>query len=353
MATQVVRTGAVRDPRTGLSCSTLRVGVGGLEADLPALSATYSDYDHASRAGRRLDAGTFNYYHRVSASGPLGHRSTLENIAARVRAVQRAHKPPLTLISVEQPSGDLGDGDLAAFHEMQRRLDLPFITTAEKSPEQDVEGLREELERLDRFDARQNILPTISARSGISNFEKKLQHVVRNYSGFNLQWGGYSAYFDRWALLSATLRDHAVWCNVVGITPRYVQTTASTGQKIRPSNIVNAVLCGGHSYCIAWPRRQPQTPVSKRRARVGKRGDKAIPRKNPMLFDPGTWCYDPCDLANSVARTVSFNSMQASLGTVRKKIRDGTFYGAHCPETLGLREALARISKSAAGMPAN
>jgi len=81
---------------------------------------------------------------------------------------------------------------------------------------QGLDALREELEGFDRLDTDQERFPTISVRCDPADFRAKLLHIVGNYGGFNLQWGGHGEYAAGWRILSETLRDHPVWCTWSG-----------------------------------------------------------------------------------------------------------------------------------------
>lgn len=334
MAMAVTLAGQSQDAQSGLACSALSVQLGDAALDLPALNANYSDYAHASRAGMPLDARVFNYYHRDSAGYPIHHPSTQNNIESRVRAVQARHAPPLTILSLEHP-GDLTDRGLDALHRIQVRLGLPIITTAEKNPMQGLEALRAELEAFDRLETEQARFPTISVKCDPADFRAKLLHIVGNYPGFSLQWGGHKEFSDRWDILSAVLREHPVWCNVVGILNREARIAAHGGQKIRTTGAARPLLYGGHSYCFAWPHFHPP-PDTGGEAPGG-------PAPKPALFNPGTWCYEPRKLEYSAARTKSFNAIQEALGVARNEIVAGALYSRHCDQRLGLRTALGQL----------
>jgi len=357
MAMAVTKAGQSRADQFGLACSALDVQLGSASLELPAHSATYADYGHASGAGEPLEARVFNYYHRTSRGYPITLKETQANIESRVREVQERHSPPLTLISLEH-AGDLGEEGLGAFHALQVRMGLPVITTVERNPMQGLDALRGELEAFDRLDTDQERLPTISVRCGTADFRAKLLHVVKNYGAFNLQWGGYGENSARWSVLSATLREHAAWCNIVGILNRGVDVTARPGRRIRTTGVVRPLLYGGHSYCFAWPhvRSAPGaggggaggrgTPRPGGRRGGGAEGEAGQQARRAELFDPGTWLYGPSALGYSTARTRSFNAIQRALGAAREAIVAGTLYSGHCPRAPGLGETLGQ-----SGMP--
>lgn len=337
MAMAVTLTGQSQDAQSGLACSALSVQLGDVDIDLPALSANYSDYAHASRARMPLDAHVFNYYHRDSAGYPISHTSTQNNIESRVRSVQASHSPPLAILSLEHP-GDLTDRGLGAFHELQMRLGLHVITTVEKNPMQGLDALRAELEAFDRLETDREKFPTISVKCDPADFRAKLMHIVDNYGGFNLQWGGHGQFAAQWGILPAVLRDRPVWCNVVGILNRTASIAAQDGQKIRTTGAARPLLYGGCSYCFAWPHFHSPPPVG------GEEFGGQTPKST--LFNPETWCYEPRRLEYSVARTKSFNAIQGALGVAREEIRAGTLYSRHCDQRLGLRAALGQLGGS-------
>jgi len=346
MAMVVTRVGQSHDGKSGLSCSALSVRLGGVSLELPTLSATGADYDHASSARMALDADVFNYYHRHSMGYPITHRGTQDNIGARVREAQKRHGPRLTLVSLEHP-GDLTDAGLAAFHALQVRLGLRVITTVEKNPMQGLGGLREELEAFDGLDTDQERFPTISVRCDPRDFREKLLHIVDRYGGFNLQWGGHGEFSTRWRILADTLRANDVWCNVVGILNRESEISMA-GQKIRVSGAARALLYGGHSYCFAWPHYHPPATAGGGASQGGaSQGGARGPGGRDgaaTLFNPETWLYGPCGLDYHVARTRSFNAIQGALGLAREEILGGTFYSLHCAQRPGLGGALAQVS---------
>lgn len=334
MAMAVTMVGQSRADQIGLACSAINVQIGDISLELPAHSANNSDYDHAAEAGISLDAGVFNYYHRNSAGYSIEHKTTQDNIASKISQKQKAHSPALTILSLEHYK-DLDASGLEALHGLQVRLGLPILTTVEKNPMQDLDGLREELEAFDRLDTDQERFPTISVRCDPDSFEEKLLHIVRNYDGFNLQWGGYAGHSASWSILSKVLRDHNVWCNVVGILNRGVNVATPTGEKIRTTGITRPLLYGGHSYCFAWPHTHPQ-------AEAGG-GARRQPKQRVELFSPATWRYEPSRLGYPAARTRSFNAIQGALGAAREEIAVGTFYSSLCSRMPGMRGALRQI----------
>lgn len=351
MAMAVTKVGQSLDEERGLACSAINVQLGPVSLELPAHSATYADYDRASGAGAPLEASVFNYYHRTSRGYPIAHRDTQANIGSRIREVQERHNPPMALVSLEH-HGELDERGLEAFHDLQVRLGLPIITTVEKNPMQGLDALREELEAFDRLDTGQERLPTISVRCDTADFRAKLLHVVRHYGGFNLQWGGYGDYSARWNVLSATLRDHATWCNVVGILNRGTYVTARSGRRIRTTGVARPLLYGGHSYCFAWPHVHSVADargggsagpgILPRGGRRDGQGEAMQQGQRVELFDPRTWLYGPSALDYSVARTRSFNAIQGALGLAREAIADGTLYSRHCDGAPGLGGALGQ-----------
>jgi len=328
----VSKTGQSYDAELGLACSAIDVQLGSAHIRLPAVCANYADYSHAHKAGVPLRAPMFNYHHRNTSGYSIAHKATQNNIEAKIAEVQERHRPSMTIMSLEHP-GDLTASGLGAFHRLQMRLGLPIITTVEKNPMQDLRSLMRELEPFDRLETDQERFPTISVRCDPIDFKEKLLYIVSSYNGFNLQWGGYSKFSERWGILSSVLRDYPVWCNVVNILNREVSIGTPMGQKIRTSGMVRSLLYGGHSHCFAWPHYHPPAGGGASRRQAQK----------ATLFNPRTWCYEPCDLEYSVARTRSFNAIQEALGLAREQILAGTLYSRHCRQRLGLNEAMAQI----------
>lgn len=205
---------------------------------------------------------------------------------------------------------------------------------------QDLEGLRGELEEFERLETDRERFPTVSVKCDPGNFREKLRYVVRNYGGFNLQWGGYTEHLASWRALSEELRGHAVWCNVVGILNRAARVTTPTGEKVRTSGVARPLMYGGHSYCFAWPHVHPAP-------KVGRGGAPQRREQRAEVFNAGTWGYDPSALDYSAARTMSFNAIQDALGQAREEIAAGTLYSRLCPRMPGLDGTLARLPGSA------
>jgi len=333
---EVTKTGQSYDGERGLACSAISVRLGDARLELPAHGANNSDYDHASAAGIPLDAGVFNYHHRNSAGYSVEHTATQDNIASKVAAKRAQHGPLLTVLTLEHP-GDLTASGLGALHALQVRLGLPIITTVERNPMQGLDGLRAELEVFDRLETDQERFPTVSVRCEPGNFREKVRHIAQNYGGFNLQWGGYTENSASWIILSETLRDHDVWCNVVGILNRGVGVPAGKGKGMRTSSVVRPLLYGGHSYCFAWPHVHPTATTTGGGGAARQQGQRI------ELFNRGTWAYGSSRLDYSEARTRSFNAIQGALADARKEIAGGTLYSRLCSQAPGLRETLGQI----------
>ncbi len=339
MSLEITKVSQSHDPANNLACSHLETRINDVTHHLPAICANYADYDHARKAGLGLRTDMFNYHHNLRDSQSLTDKSALNNIAKRIKLVQDIHKPSITSISL-QHSGNLTDGALGEFHEFQGRLGLPIITTVEKNPLQGLDSFREELEQFDDFPTDSIRSPTITMRGDPEDFKDKLLHIVRNYRRFNLQWNGLK-YFDRWQILSPILRDHDVWCNMIGITSKFERISVGPKQYALRSNIVPALVCGAHTHCFSWPASPP---------RFGHNGTTSKPfgrsKSSAKLFDPQTWCYDESQLDSHIAHVRSFNAIQDELDNVRASIDSGAFYSDYCAQKPALRATIGKIRKS-------
>ena len=250
MSLEITRVGLSHDQSNSLACGHLEAQIDGTTHHLPALCASYADYDHARKAKLPLHTDIFNYHHDLHDSHPITARSVQNNIAQRITLTRDSHQPSITSISL-QHSGNLTDAALGAFHTLQERLGLQIITTVEKDPYQDLASFREELEQFNSFPTDSIRSPSITMEGDLEDFKDKLQYIVKNYGRFNLQWGGLK-YSDKWQLLSSVLRDHDVWCNVIGIMNKFQRISVDPKQYVQRSNIVLPLLSGAHTYCFSW-----------------------------------------------------------------------------------------------------
>jgi len=108
----ITKAGQSLADQAGLACSAIDVQLGSLSLELPAHSATYADYGHASDAGVPLDARVFNYYHRTSRGVPNHPQGRAEKHSVKgeggAREAQPApddHQPRAPPVALGRPCG--------------------------------------------------------------------------------------------------------------------------------------------------------------------------------------------------------------------------------------------------------
>ncbi len=282
----------------------LEVTVGQKTYMLPELCANQIDYSRGEECEIKAKPTMFNYHYVIDKAEITS--TDIQSIKTTFKQIEHDYEPDITSMSVTavkkiNPTYE----QRMSLLELQRELNTTFIGDIESNRNQGLDGLKKDLEDLDRFDTNQRKSPSINLRCDVgSRFEEKMRYILNcnDYLRFNVQWGGYKIYNRNWNMLSQLMSENKKWCNMVGIFPR---RTKYNKKPIR-SNLAYGLAHGVHTFCF-------ETTMF--------RGQKS----RSYLLDGDSWCYEESD--NDYARDVaqSLNVAYDEVKGISKKIGKASF----------------------------
>lgn len=218
-------------------------------------------------------------------------------------------------------SARLTPTDRLQTHNIQVNAGALAISDLEINREQPAADFETDIMALRKQYPNHIVCPTIDV--GIKTnglFAEKVDKVIGNgFDMFNVVYRSIPENFVNWIDLPTKLLGKNIWCNVVGVLPRWY------GKTERISQISRTFLFGVHSSSLGlpWSGSQPK----------------------PTRLNQRTLCFDiaPAGTSYEFSRTAAVVTQDRALGTARSHTMGSTFFRNFVPSTYGLNRSLDRF----------
>ena len=305
-----------------ISANAISADIDGVRYDLPWVVPNKAELDYSRSAGIPLNSPLFQYVHRTLNVNSLREAIRVERATDNYREYLNATNGLGDLYLQYPQSNALTDRIRHTSHQIQDNAGAQIISDNELDREQTVDEFERQI--MDTFNNyRKHIVsPTLDLGILQENlFAEKLELLLdKGFKRFNVKYRSIPQNITNWIDLSQGIHGKDVWCNVVGVTPRWHRSSMA-------SMISTVFLFGVHTVSMGYPWRGTPNAES---LTFNRRTHRFNHARQGMLY------------ANS--RAVSNVGMQLESIDAREHIVNGTYYTQYIPSKQGLVRMLNSIA---------
>lgn len=295
----------------------------------PMISPHQSELLKAEEVEIFLKSPLFQYVHMPRRKNKIDEKSIKEEATEDYKTlIEKYPKLVSDFYYQYYPDYPPNDKERDAILDIQRNAGASILSYYETNPEQTVEEFESQILDFRNNNRKYVSSPTLDiGMRRIGLFAKKIDKLIEHkFQRFNVIYRPIFTHQVNWLDLSQRLLGKAIWCNVVGISQRYLSNTNPI------SLLATPFLYGVHSTSLGYPM------IRK------KKTTKPKPKRSNYNFNKRTYHYDKVhDISESESRAISINEQVDELKIARKHIIKRTFYSKYVPSKSGLLQALNDI----------
>lgn len=309
-------------PTRSLAVNAVDTTIFGRKYQLPAIVPNTIELQYSATSGTRIDDSIIQHVQQIHDISEI--RNPVKNMEIvrdyNTLITRRPHS--LADFYLQYPQDNiLQNTDRDIIHKIQHDAGATIISDYETDREQNVNTFASQIRGLRRKYPRHIVCPTLDIGMQTEGlFGKKLDIIIKKgFDRFNVIYRSIPDNLDKWVELSAKIHDIGIWCNVVGIFPRwYGKTTIS--------NAFRVFLFGVHTISAGYP------------------WTGAINARS-FVFNGNTVCYDLASngISYEESRSVSLREQRQQLVLSRPHIINRTYFATYVPPRRGLVQTLTSI----------
>lgn len=292
----------------------------------PMISPHQSELSKSEDAKIYLKSSLFQYVHVPRRANKINEKSTKEKVTEDYKTLIENH-PELIADFYYQyyPNYPPNNKERDAILDIQRDADAIILSDYESDPEQTVDKFESQILDLRNNNRKYVPSPTLDiSMQTIGLFAKKVNKLIKHkFQRFNVIYRPILTYQVNWLDLSHRLLQKHIWCNVIGVSQRFLSST-------NPISLLSTpFLYGVHSTSLGYP------------IKIKMKKNKKLSKYN---FNNTTYHFDKVhNISESESRAISINEQVDELAIARKHIIKRTFYSKYVPTKSGLLEALSDL----------
>lgn len=309
-------------PTRRLAVNAVDATIFGRKYQLPAIIPNKVELQYSETSGTRIDDSIIQHVQRIYDFSEI--RNPVKNMEIVRDYNALITRKPHSLIDfyLQYPQDKiLRDTDRDIIHKIQHDAGATIISDYETNREQNINTFASQILELRRKYPRHIICPTLDIGMKTEGlFGKKLDVIInKGFDRFNIIYRSIPDNLDKWVELSAKIHGKGIWCNVVGISPRWYG-------KSTISNAFRVFLFGVHTISAGYPW-------------IG------TPNARSFVFNGNTVCYDLAlnGMSYEESRSVSLREQRQQLVLSRPHIINRTYFTTYVPPRRGLVQTLTSI----------
>lgn len=295
------------------------------ELKFPMISPHQSELSRSEEVKIPLKSPLIQFVHLPKKNNKINENSTKDLVTENYKNLIDAH-PKLAPDFYYQyyQKYPPNDKERIAILDIQRDAGSTILSDYETNPEQSVDEFESQILDLRANNLRHVPSPTLDVgMETIGLFAKKIDKLIEHkFQRFNVIYRSIADYQVNWIELSQKIFTKDIWCNVVGVSQRYLS-------KSNPLSLLSAALLYGvHSVSLGYPI-----------IRNSKNTQQSI-----YNFNRTTYNFNKVsNMSESANRANSINDQVDELTIVRNHIIKKTFFSKYVHTKNGLLEVLNMI----------
>ncbi len=297
-----------------IAVNAITVDVDGKKYKLPKPLPNRIELTYSANSRVNLDNSIIQSVHRISHISQIRQVIERTKITNQLSAIIQRNPRTIVIFHLQFPQDNiLTKSDRELIHEIQVNAGASIITDYELSRNQNEDKFEQDIQQLRKDYPKHVICPTVDIGMYPQDLlAKKLDKIFSNgFRLFNVVYRSMEENRANWLDLAMKLLDNKVWCNVVGVTPRWQR-------KNKASNLARVFHYGVHTASLGYPWI----------------GSVDVPAN---VLNGNTMCYELVrGMAYSKSRVVSINTQQKQLVLARRHIIGKTYFTKYVPARIGL-----------------
>jgi len=304
-----------------LGANAIWIKIDGIRYELPRVVPNKAELDYSNSAGIALNSPFFQHVSTTLDVNSILDVTRAARITDEYRKYLDSHGIGDFYFQFPQ-SKILTDRIRQQIHQIQNNAGAKIITDYELSREQSIDEFERQITETRNRYRKHLVSPTLDLGILQENlFAEKLEILFdKGFKRFNVIYRSIPQNITNWIDLTQGIHGKDVWCNVVGVTPRWHRSSMV-------SMISTVFLFGVHTVSMGYPWG-------------------GTPGARPYLFNSGTHRFNLAQPGTPYdnSRAVSYVDMQLEADLARQHIINGTYYTTHVPSKQGLRRSLNSIA---------
>lgn len=304
-----------------IGANAIWVEIDGVRYELPSVIPNKAELDYSQSARIPLHSPFFQYVSRnLNINRIRGTRAA--EITDDYRTYLNSSNGIGDFYLQIPQSNTLTDRDRQLIHQIQDNAGAQIVSDYELDREQTAAEFERQITETANNYRKHIVSPTLDLGMVQENlFAEKLE-ILRDkgFKRFNVIYRSIPQNITNWIDLSQGIHGRDIWCNVVGVGPRW-------HRRLMVSTISTVFLFGIHTVSMGYPWR-------------------GTPNARSFLFNPGTHRFNLAQPGTPYdnSRVISYVDMQLEANLARQHIINGTYYTRHVPSKQGLVRMLNSIA---------
>lgn len=305
-----------------IGANAIWVTINGVRYELPRVVPNKAEIDYSQSSGVALNSPLFQYVSRTLNVTSIRDITRATEITDDYRKYLNSSNGMGDFYLQFPQSNTLTDRDRRLVHQIQDNAGAQIISDYELDREQTPAEFERQITETANNYPKHIVSPTLDLGILQENLlAEKLEILLdKGFKRFNVIYRSIPDNITNWIDLSHGIHGKNVWCNVVGVTPRWHRSTMV-------SMVSTVFLFGVHTVSMGYPWR-------------------GTPNARAYLFNPGTHRFNLAQPGTHYdnSRAVSYVDMQIEANLARQHIINGTYYTRHVPSRQGLVRSLNSIA---------
>ena len=308
-----------------IGVNAVNATIGHYELKFPMISPHQSELSRSKEAKIPLKSPLIQFVHLPKKSNKINEKSTKDSVTENYKNLIDTH-PKLVPDFYYQyyPKYPPNEKERIAILDIQRDAGSTILSDYETNPEQSIDKFESQILDLRANNSKHVPSPTLDMSiETIGLFAKKIDKLIEHkFQRFNVIYRSITDYQVNWIELSQKIFTKDIWCNVVGVSQRYLS-------KSNPISLLSAVLLyGAHSVSLGYPI---------------IRNSKNI-QQSIYNFNKTTHNFNKVtNMSESANRVNSINDQVEELIIIRNHIIKKTFFSRYVQTKNGLLDVLNMI----------
>lgn len=298
-----------------IAVNSITAEIDGKKYELPRIIPNGIELKYSEDSKIKLDDSIFLSVHRIGNVSTIRHAAVRAEILQKAKTLLQKRPDSIGHLHFQYPTDNiLRMSDRELIHEIQINAGTPIISDYELDREQDENIFESHILQLRKDYSKHIVCPTIDIGMKTENlFGKKVDKILSNgFVKFNVIYRSMANNPENWLDLSLKLLGRNVWCNVVGVTPRWQRTS-------KASNLARVLNFGAHTVSLGYPWQSSGN----------------VPSYN---LNGNTLCYElvHSGMTYPESRAVSINTHQQQLALMRRHVIGKSYFTKYVPSRIGL-----------------
>jgi hypothetical protein len=302
-------------PRHKIAVNAIDVEIDKKKYELPKAVPNRAELTYSQTSKIKLDESMFQSVHRISNISQIRQTVERTDITNQYKTLLQRRPNSVGDFYLQYPQNNiLKQSDRELIHEIQVNAGAIIISDYELNREQNENIFESDIIQLRKDYPKHLACPTIDIGMQTENlFGKKVDKIIGSgFDRFNVIYRSTQENRANWLDLSIKLLGKNIWCNVVGVTPRWKI-------KSRLSNLARVFAFGVHTASLGYPWQSSAN----------------VPSYN---LNGNTLCYEliRTGMTYPESRVASINTHQQQLIIARKHIINRSYFTKYVPTKIEL-----------------